>query len=212
MGVIEQEEAAILAPRCVYLVESKREPKENRRMCNPGIARLAVLLLAMWTGHGGALPVLPPLEQEVVNPGEVIFRNGVAYIDLGHGRLEPLRRRQQDGVYYRMVRYDAEFGYVRAPDATTYPDVDVDSMASARRSRAAPVAGSHDIESRIKGRFEGWTGKTLFLLENGQIWQQTDGRVQRAFGSSPRVTLRRRAGGHEMSVEGVSATVTVRQR
>lgn len=89
-------------------------------MCNPGIARLAVLLLAMWTGHGNALPVLPPLEQEVVNPGEVIFRNGVAYIDLGHGRLEPLRRRQQDGAYYRMVRYDAEFGYVRAPDAMAY--------------------------------------------------------------------------------------------
>ena len=28
------------------------------------------------------------------------------------------------------------------------------------------------IESRIVGKFNGWSGKTVFRLENGQIWQQ----------------------------------------
>lgn len=28
------------------------------------------------------------------------------------------------------------------------------------------------IESRLVGDFSGWTGKTQFFLENGQVWQQ----------------------------------------
>ncbi len=36
-------------------------------------------------------------------------------------------------------------------------------------------AGKADpVQSRIAGRFRGWDGKTLFRLENGQIWQQND--------------------------------------
>lgn len=30
----------------------------------------------------------------------------------------------------------------------------------------------HVIESRIQGRFAGWTGKTVYRLSNGQTWQQ----------------------------------------
>jgi len=30
----------------------------------------------------------------------------------------------------------------------------------------------HVIESRIQGRFAGWTGKTVYRLTNGQTWQQ----------------------------------------
>jgi hypothetical protein len=36
-------------------------------------------------------------------------------------------------------------------------------------------AGKADpVQTRIAGRFRGWDGKTLFRLENGQIWQQND--------------------------------------
>ena len=31
------------------------------------------------------------------------------------------------------------------------------------------------VHSKIKGTFKGWSGHTLFELENGQAWQQTDG-------------------------------------
>lgn len=30
------------------------------------------------------------------------------------------------------------------------------------------------IRTRIAGDFRGWTGNTVFKLENGQVWQQTD--------------------------------------
>jgi 8-oxo-dGTP pyrophosphatase MutT (NUDIX family) len=36
------------------------------------------------------------------------------------------------------------------------------------------------IRTRIIGDFRGWTGKTVFTLENGQVWQQTD-KEDRAF-------------------------------
>lgn len=166
-----------------------------------------LLLFACWTGGAAAVPVLPPLQEEAVNPSEVIFRRGTAFIDLGHGRLEPLHVRRKGGevLYYRLVRYDAEFGYVKEPE----PEVE---FVYTSRPRSSTVAESHDIESRIDGDFEGWAGNTLFRLQNGQIWQQTDGRVRRATAISPRVTLTRRGFDYEMKVDGVSETIRVRRR
>jgi hypothetical protein len=56
----------------------------------------------------------PPMEEEQVNPSEVVFENGQAYADAGGGQFERLHSRKQGGetVYYRLVRYDNEFGYV----------------------------------------------------------------------------------------------------
>jgi hypothetical protein len=31
------------------------------------------------------------------------------------------------------------------------------------------------IRSRIRGAFSGWEGRTVFSLENGQVWRQVDG-------------------------------------
>lgn len=176
------------------------------------LAWMGLLLFASWTGAVAAAPVLPPLEREVANPSEVIFRNGVAYIDLGGGRLEPLRLQRQNGevVYYRMVRYDAEFGYVKEPEVEFDAEVDAVYSTGARGSHSSPAA--HDIESRIQGRFEGWAGKTLFQLQNGEIWQQTDGRQRRSTGYSPRVTLTRRGFDYEMRVDGESGAIMVRRR
>ncbi|MCD0246607.1 hypothetical protein JWH11_06645 [Xanthomonas melonis] len=55
------------------------------------------------------------LEEEVVNPSEVIFRNGQPYYDDAGDQVR-LRTRQVGGetVYFRMVRFDREHGYVDA--------------------------------------------------------------------------------------------------
>jgi hypothetical protein len=46
------------------------------------------------------------------------------------------------------------------------------------------------VRSRLLGSFRGWTGNTVFRLENGQVWQQTGGG---SFGGvsleSPEVTI-----------------------
>lgn len=70
----------------------------------------ALVLVAAACGANAA----PPMEEEQVNPSEVVFENGQAYADAGGGQLERLHSRKQgeETVYYRLVRYDNEFGYV----------------------------------------------------------------------------------------------------
>ena len=69
-----------------------------------------------------------------------------------------------------------------------------------------------EIRSRYVGEFTGWDGKTIFRLENGQVWQQTrSGRLAwRA--DSPMITIKRgMLGGYRLSVEGVNKQVYVKR-
>ena len=45
------------------------------------------------------------------------------------------------------------------------------------------------IQSRIKGGFKGWAGKTIFELENGQIWKQRQSGKYRSKLDSPEVRI-----------------------
>ncbi|MBA6413539.1 hypothetical protein H2508_10505 [Parahaliea sp. F7430] len=43
------------------------------------------------------------------------------------------------------------------------------------RSSSAELRQAEDkirIEAQVKGAFKGWRGKTVFTLDNGQVWQQ----------------------------------------
>jgi hypothetical protein len=42
-------------------------------------------------------------------------------------------------------------------------------------TQAMAALDDGDIVSPIKGQFRGWTGDTVFELENGMIWQQAEG-------------------------------------
>lgn len=77
-------------------------------------ALMGYMATALLLCSTSAAAAAPPLEEELVNPSEVVFENGKAYADVGGGQLEALRSRRQGGetVYYRLVRYDNEFGYV----------------------------------------------------------------------------------------------------
>ena len=51
--------------------------------------------------------------------------------------------------------------------------------------------GSDEIQTRIVSDFSGWTGRTVFVLENGETWQQRmDGEYSYS-GSDTRVAIRR---------------------
>lgn len=71
--------------------------------------------------------------------------------------LEKLSKSERDALDAWLVRYTAE-------DA---PAVAKSSEAVKEKQRKF-----EPIESRIDGRFEGWTGRTQFRLQNGQVWQQ----------------------------------------
>ena len=47
-----------------------------------------------------------------------------------------------------------------------------------------------DFVSRIAGKFEGWSGRTRFTLENGQVWEQRRGNRWKISLDSPEVRIR----------------------
>jgi hypothetical protein len=71
--------------------------------------------------------------------------------------------------------------------------------------------GPDRIESRIMGEFTGWRGGTIFELENGQVWQQSEAatfKVRKK--SNPEVVIRRGMfGSYLLKVEGYRSDVKV---
>ena len=53
-------------------------------------------------------------------------------------------------------------------------ETETKKQQAAKVGLAEPKAGPEVVSSKIKGRFEGWGGRTLFVLENGQQWVQAD--------------------------------------
>ena len=67
-----------------------------------------------------------------------------------------------------------------------------------------------EIKSRFAGRFEGWSGHTLFPLENGQVWRQVESDKLTWSADNPMITISKGVfGSFRLGVEGVNKTVRV---
>ena len=94
-------------------------------------------------------------------------------------------------------------------------------MNAAEKTRAVAQAGLPPAEpkdltvrSRALGRFNGWSGETVFRLENGQVWVQTDhtDSVWLPTMENPTVEIRRSMmGGWKLYLGGKSPWVRVRR-
>lgn len=73
-----------------------------------------------------------------------------------------------------------------------------------------------ELESRIVGEFSGWSGSTVFRLENGQVWEQRlDGRYKYKGEANPKVRIDRNwLGFYRLTIleTGRSVGVSVRGR
>jgi hypothetical protein len=74
------------------------------------------------------------------------------------------------------------------------------------RSSCSPA-----IESTISGEIEGWDGNTVFKLDNGQIWQQTEYDYTYFYAYRPEVTIYQTSAGCRMKVEDETDTVLVKR-
>ena len=93
---------------------------------------------------------------------------------------------------------------VAAPAAST--------AAAFGAAMLAPTAPEpKEIESHISGSFTGWSGKTMFRLENGQVWQQAEPGVFATKMQDPAVVIKKLAFGYLLTLPGDSDTVFVRR-
>jgi len=92
-----------------------------------------------------------------------------------------------------------------APAAAATPAVSA-AAARAALSDASQIGFSHytgereEFSARIVGSFRGWSGRTLFRLDNGQVWQQSESGSYELTLDSPEVRLRPKAMGSWMLV------------
>ena len=68
------------------------------------------------------------------------------------------------------------------------------------------------ISARIKGEFKGWDGKTVFRLDNGQVWQQrVGGRYRSGTRNNPEVVVERGRFGYYLKLVENGRSVGVRR-
>jgi len=84
-------------------------------------------------------------------------------------------------------------------------------LADKRESEKTKQSDSA-FEARLTSDFTGWTGKTIFKLDNGQVWRQRSSANYRHRGSDRRVSFKKNwMGGWEMTVVSSGKTVLVRE-
>jgi hypothetical protein len=106
-----------------------------------------------------------------------------------------------------------------AETASAQPDPKVDPEAAniaglgAEQLRQPPV---ESVEARLIDDFTGWTGRTVFRLDNGQVWQQTRNYIRDYKPPRPipqaKVTISKGLmGSYNLQVEGVRRIVQVKR-
>lgn len=98
----------------------------------------------------------------------------------------------------------------RAPAASAAPVAP--QAADFGLARPRPAEEVQVIETRISGRFEGWTAGTRFDLANGQVWEVIDASRAAYDIASPAVRVKRGVlGSFFIEIDGVAATPRVRR-
>ena len=123
-----------------------------------------------------------------------------------------------DGTFWQ-VKYSYEYLYEYYPAVTICPDqgilifkgksINIVPLGKNSRASSSPESRQGIIESRIDHEFEGFEADKVFVLQNGQIWQQTSARYKYVYKYAPKVRIFPVDGGYEMSVDGVDGTVRV---
>ncbi len=90
-------------------------------------------------------------------------------------------------------------------------EVKAEAKAEVRKEVDEQRMAEVRILSKIAGKFDGWDGRTVFPLENGQVWRQNEpGLVYVRAVMSPPVLLEKMYGGWRLYYEGVGWVRVVR--
>lgn len=100
----------------------------------------------------------------------------------------------------------------RPPALATAPDERIYTEDDFGFENRSLIKGAQKLESYYIGDFTGWTGDTLFRLENGQVWKQvTSGRVTHRR-VRPKITIKKATfGSFKLYVEGLNRGVRVKR-
>jgi hypothetical protein len=95
--------------------------------------------------------------------------------DAGVDQLSPEQRAALDRLAERFASEGARKAVdVAKTETRAKVEKEMKKRDEARVGLATPKEAVELIETRIVGTFNGWSGQTVFHLENGQTWMQSD--------------------------------------
>jgi hypothetical protein len=160
----------------------------------PAIAALIVFVVFTAVVLTG-VPALPAVRPARADPGSSAAPASAAVLEL---------KNLMTGDEYRAAGLEK----LSAQELVALDDWIGDLVVRLLTARKRASCSSR-FESRIEGEFEGWTGRTVVQLENGQVWRQRSGTELYAYRVSPAVQIHRSAHGCQMKVDGVAQEVPV---
>lgn len=100
-------------------------------------------------------------------------------VEAGLAGLTPGQRARLDELAGRFAREGARQAATVAvaqvrEEAKAELEKEIQKRDEARAGRDMDKLVPTAIRSRLSGQFKGWSGRTLFRLENGQVWVQAD--------------------------------------
>lgn len=109
--------------------------------------------------------------------------------------------------------FTAVICFVIITDIDNYQNYTYNFLAYESTEELSKASSENDsvIESRIDGEFSGWSGDTIFKLQNGQIWQQIEYSYKYSYKYCPKVTIVKTSTGWKMQVEGIDKTIRVKR-
>jgi hypothetical protein len=147
----------------------------------------------------------------------------------GLNKLSPDEIKALNAWLNRYLTSPPEIAPVPAPQSVVTSSTATSSVPQAAGSATASASGVANfgadtmtpkkspqepnwIESRIAGLFTGWTGDTIFKLENGQVWKQAaTGYYTNVELDHPQVVIKKLTFGYLLTLPGYGQTVFVRR-
>jgi hypothetical protein len=136
-----------------------------------GMKRLIMAGLILWCGSRAAADKfwaqLTPEERAAAGLAQLTEQQQAALDILAE-------RYARDGASHAVETARAKARAEGEAAAKAGLEQEIQKRDEARFGLTGPQAGPETIRSRIVGQFKGWSGRTLFHLDNGQTWVQAD--------------------------------------
>ena len=112
-----------------------------------------------------------------------------------------------DGSFYYQKNYKYAYHYAYRPTVRIYSSGYSTIMVVDGMNDYIEVEETTGIESRIINKFNGWSGDSVFELQNGQIWKQDKYKYKYFYANRPKTTIVKIGSKHIMTVKGKSIRV-----
>ena len=196
-------------------------PRANLRSVRVVFTQAFVLLSLCTATSSMAAPTFESLDKAMTADERV--KSGIDSLTVQQREFLNSWLKARYGEPAQVEASEPDTAIVRTPATSVTTEADAQAIETeVERRVAAKLAATQTgkdnpkndmpLEARLVGDFKGWTGKTVFRLDNGQVWRQRSASTYRHKGSDMRVRFEQNwMGGWEMEVLSSGKSVLVKK-